>query len=79
MEFGDNRDYKDVNINSDMGTSIHPTFQLEGSPQLKKKFNFPVVIKPINEGSSVNVYICTKNDLLIFIMFFKENKKRERQ
>ena len=30
---------------------------------VKKKLNFPVVIKPINEGSSVNVYICTKNNL----------------
>ncbi len=31
---------------------------------IKKKFEFPVVIKPINEGSSVNVYICTKQNLL---------------
>ncbi len=29
----------------------------------KKKINFPVVIKPINEGSSVNVYICNKINL----------------
>ena len=27
---------------------------------IEKKFKFPVVIKPINEGSSVNVFICTK-------------------
>tara|TARA_Y100001970_G_scaffold273144_1_gene370882 strand:+ start:45 stop:959 length:915 start_codon:yes stop_codon:yes gene_type:complete len=32
-------------------------------PQIKKKFGFPVVIKPINEGSSVNVYICNKSNL----------------
>ena len=25
---------------------------------------FPVVIKPINEGSSVNVYICNKKNLI---------------
>ena len=31
---------------------------------VKKKLDFPVVIKPINEGSSVNVHICTKNNLL---------------
>jgi hypothetical protein len=43
VEFGDNREYKDVNINSDMGTSIHPIFQVEGSPQLKKNFNFPIM------------------------------------
>ena len=27
---------------------------------VKKKLNFPVVIKPVNEGSSVGVYICNK-------------------
>ncbi len=27
---------------------------------IEKKLKFPVVIKPINEGSSVNVFICTK-------------------
>ena len=31
---------------------------------IQKKFKFPVVIKPINEGSSVNVYICTKKNLI---------------
>ena len=30
---------------------------------LKKKLGFPVVIKPINEGSSVNVYICDLSNL----------------
>ena len=30
---------------------------------IKKKLNFPVVIKPINEGSSVNVFICKKNEI----------------
>ncbi len=30
---------------------------------IKKKLNFPVVIKPINEGSSVNVFICNKKEL----------------
>ena len=31
---------------------------------IEKKLNFPVVIKPINEGSSVHVYICTKKNIL---------------
>jgi len=31
---------------------------------VRKKLNFPVVIKPINEGSSVDVYICTKKSLI---------------
>ena len=30
---------------------------------IEKKLKFPVVIKPINEGSSVHVYICTKNNI----------------
>ncbi len=31
---------------------------------LKKKLGFPLVVKPINEGSSVNVFICNKNNIL---------------
>ena len=42
---------------------------------VKKKLNFPVVIKPINEGSSVNVYICTKNNLSRKIKLLKDYKK----
>ena len=42
---------------------------------VKKKLNFPVVIKPINEGSSVNVYICTKNNLSRNIKLLKDYKK----
>ena len=30
---------------------------------IEKKFDFPVVIKPINEGSSVNVFICNKSNI----------------
>ena len=32
--------------------------------KIEKKLNFPVVIKPINEGSSVNVHICNKKNIL---------------
>tara|TARA_B100000427_G_scaffold328973_1_gene343549 strand:+ start:6964 stop:7884 length:921 start_codon:yes stop_codon:yes gene_type:complete len=32
--------------------------------KVKNKLNFPVVIKPINEGSSVNVYICKVSNFL---------------
>ena len=32
--------------------------------EVHKKLKFPVVIKPINEGSSVSVYICKKNNFL---------------
>ena len=31
---------------------------------VEKKLGFPVVIKPINEGSSVNVYICNKSNFI---------------
>jgi len=30
---------------------------------IEKKLKFPVVLKPINEGSSVHVYICTKKNI----------------
>ena len=38
---------------------------------IQKKLKFPVVIKPLNEGSSVNVFICTKKNI------FKNLKKLE--
>ena len=31
---------------------------------IEKKLKFPVVVKPINEGSSVNVYICNKSNFI---------------
>jgi D-alanine-D-alanine ligase len=31
---------------------------------IQKKLKFPVVIKPISEGSSVHVYICTKKNII---------------
>ena len=43
--------------------------------KVKKKLKFPVVIKPINEGSSVNVYICNQKNLLKKVeklIFYKE-------
>ena len=42
---------------------------------IKKKFKFPVVIKLINEGSSVNVFICNAsniNDKLKLLKIYKE-------
>ena len=43
--------------------------------KIKKKFNFPVIIKPINEGSSVNVYICNEKNLLQNIKKMKSYKE----
>ena len=38
---------------------------------IEKKLKFPVVIKPINEGSSVNVFICTKKNIFQNIKLLK--------
>ena len=42
---------------------------------IKKKLKFPVVIKPINEGSSVNVFICSINNFFKKIKLLKDYKK----
>jgi len=43
--------------------------------KINKKLRFPVVIKPLNEGSSVNVYICNKKTLDKFVYKLKAYKK----
>ena len=42
---------------------------------IENKLKFPVVIKPINEGSSVNVFICTKRNIFKKIKLLSEYKK----
>ena len=42
---------------------------------ISKKLKFPVVLKPLNEGSSVNVFICSKSNVLKKIDLLKEYKK----
>jgi len=37
--------------------------QSELNSEIKNRLGYPVVIKPINEGSSVNVFICKKSNL----------------
>ena len=42
---------------------------------IEKKLKFPVVIKPINEGSSLNVFICSRKNIiknLKKVKFYKE-------
>ena len=41
---------------------------------IKKKLSFPVVIKPINEGSSVNVFICTKINIIKKLKLLEDYK-----
>ena len=43
--------------------------------EINKKLGFPVVIKPINEGSSVNVFICTRRNLFSKLKLLKDYKK----
>ncbi len=43
--------------------------------KIKKKLKFPVVVKPLNEGSSVNVYICSKKNIIKIINSIKNYKK----
>ena len=42
---------------------------------IDKKLKFPVVIKPINEGSSVNVFICNKQDIFKKLKLLEIYKK----
>ena len=43
--------------------------------KIKNKLKFPVVLKPINEGSSVNVFICTKSNIIKKLKLLKDYKK----
>ncbi len=40
--------------------------------KIKKRLNFPIVIKPLNEGSSVNVYICNSRNIFKKLENLKE-------
>ena len=43
--------------------------------KIKKKFKFPIVVKPLNEGSSVNVYICSEKNIIRTVNSIKSYKK----
>jgi len=43
--------------------------------KINKKLKFPVVVKPLNEGSSVNVYICNKKNIIKIVNSLKNYKK----
>ena len=43
--------------------------------EIKKKLKFPVVVKPLNEGSSVNVYICNERNIIKILNSIKNYKK----
>ena len=53
-------------------------FNLKNKDLINKinlKLNFPVVVKPLNEGSSVNVYICNKKNITRILKKVKPYKK----
>tara|TARA_Y100000816_G_C26025160_1_gene536473 strand:+ start:166 stop:1083 length:918 start_codon:yes stop_codon:yes gene_type:complete len=43
--------------------------------KINKELKFPVVVKPLNEGSSVNVYICNKKNIVKTLSSIKNYKK----
>ncbi len=43
--------------------------------KIEHKLKFPVVVKPLNEGSSVNVFICNKNNIIKHLTILKTYKK----
>ncbi len=43
--------------------------------KIDKELKFPVVIKPLNEGSSVNVFICSRNNIFKNLKKIKHYKK----
>jgi len=42
---------------------------------IENKLKFPIVVKPINEGSSVNVFICTKKNIIKILNSMKSYKQ----
>jgi D-alanine-D-alanine ligase len=49
--------------------------EIELKKLIQKKLNFPIVLKPINEGSSVNVFICNKSNFYKKLNLLKSYKK----
>ncbi len=43
--------------------------------KINKKLKFPVIVKPLNEGSSVNVFICNKKNIFQILKNIKFYKK----
>ena len=71
---------KKIFIKNKILTPKYITFSFDKSKSelinsINKKLKFPVVIKPINEGSSVNVFICTKKNILKNLKPLKSYKK----
>ena len=71
---------KKVFIKNNIRTPKYFTYSYDLSIQdlikkIEKKLKFPVVVKPLNEGSSVHVYICRKKNIKKIISSIKNYKK----
>jgi len=71
---------KRVFINNDILTPKYILYSFDKSKSdlfkiIKKKLKFPVVIKPLNEGSSVNVFICSKFNIMKNLRLLKNYNK----
>ena len=71
---------KKIFIKNNILTPKHFLYRFDKSKSyliklINKKLKFPVVIKPINEGSSVNVFICKKSDIMKKLNHLKNYKK----
>ena len=71
---------KKIFIKNKIATPNYLVYELNSNKNLltelkKNKINFPVVIKPISEGSSLGVYICTKKNLIKKIKLLKDYKE----
>jgi len=54
------------------------SFDIKNSDLIKvinNKLKFPVVVKPLNEGSSVNVFICSRKNIFKILKSLKSYKK----
>jgi len=56
-------------------TYLYDINNLDLLKKIKNKFKFPVVVKPLNEGSSVNVYICNEKNIFRILNLIKQYKK----
>ena len=71
---------KKIFINNKIRTPKYFLYSFEKSKSnlirmIEKKLKFPVVIKPINEGSSVNVFICNKKNIVKKLKFLESYKR----
>ncbi len=71
---------KRIFINNKIKTPKYLVFNFELNKKkifkkVKNFLGFPVVIKPVNEGSSVGVYICTKKNFLFNLVKLKKYKE----